>query len=320
LERFPIVDVHLAVEGRDEGGFVVAVEGSEQMGSKAKFWCKRLGTEERYLLKYPRPNTGEDWAEKIAADLAGDGGLRLPHARVDFAMYEGRRAVLVKDFLGDGDRLIHGNELLLERDPDYPSDLRRVRQHTLASVFDVLHVQAVRLPRAVDLSIQVRTAADLYSGYLVLDALIGNTDRHHENWGILLKRDEGGERVLTLAPTYDHGSCLGRELRDEERRSRMTTVDRRSNVSAYAERARSAFYGAADAPKPLGTFALLRQASDRHGPAVRAWIERMVSARRDFPYEGLLERVPPRIMSMEAKEFARLLLEYNFKRIQETVG
>jgi len=58
------------------------------MGSKAKFWCKRVGTEERYLLKYPRTNTGEDWAEKIAAELAGSRGLRLPHARVDFAMFE----------------------------------------------------------------------------------------------------------------------------------------------------------------------------------------------------------------------------------------
>jgi hypothetical protein len=307
-------------KGDDEGGFIVAVEGSEQMGSKAKFWCKRVGTEERYLLKYPRPDTGEDWAEKIAAELAGDGGLRLPRARVDFATFEGRRAVLVRDFLGDGDRLIHGNELLLERDPDYPSDLRRVRQHTLASVFEVLDVQAVQLPAGVDLPDQVRTAADLYSGYLVLDALIGNTDRHHENWGILLKRAVGAARVLTLAPTYDHGSCLGRELRDEERRRRVTTVDTRSNLPAYAERARSAFYGAADAPSPLGTFDLLRLASEHRGSAVRAWIERMVSARRELPYEGLVERVPPTIMSIEAKEFTRFLLEYNFNRIQEAVG
>ena len=27
-----------------------------------------------------------------------------------------------------------------------------------------------------------------FMGYLVLDALTGNTDRHHDNWGILVLR------------------------------------------------------------------------------------------------------------------------------------
>jgi len=35
-------------------------------------------------------------------------------------------------------------------------------------------------------------AKERLADYLVLDALIGNTDRHHENWGILRKRTERG--------------------------------------------------------------------------------------------------------------------------------
>jgi HipA-like C-terminal domain len=215
VERFPIIDVHLSDNGVGSG-FVVDVEDAEQMGSKEKFWCKRVDTDERFLLKYPRPETGEDWAEKIAAELAGGAGLRLPHARVELAKFKDRPAVLVKDFLGDGERLIHGNELLLERDPEYPAEMHRVRQHTLANVFEVLEAQRVTVPRGFDLPDGVRTVADLYSGHLVLDALIGNTDRHHENWGIVVRREPAGERLLTLAPTYDHGSSLGRELRGEE--------------------------------------------------------------------------------------------------------
>jgi hypothetical protein len=45
-------------------------------------------------------------------------------------------------------------------------------------------------------------------GLLVLDALIANTDRHHENWGVL-----AGARVL--APSFDHGTAWGFNLRDE---------------------------------------------------------------------------------------------------------
>ena len=317
MERFPVIDVRLTSDiGTD---FVVSLEDTEQMGSKEKFWCKRRGTEERYLLKYPRASTGEDWAEKIAAELAGDAGLRLPHASVDLATHRGRTAVLVRDFLEEGERLIHGNELLWERDPDYPHEMRRVPQHTLASVFDALEARTVEVPHGLDLPDGVRTAVDLYSGYLVLDALIGNTDRHHENWGIVAKKGTDGVRMLSVAPTYDHGSSLGRELRDEKRQKIRTTADLRSDLAAYAMRARSAFFRTADAAGPLGTFDLLKVAAERAGSAVRAWVARVEAARRALPYDVLIDRVPPERMTIEAREFTSLLLEYNFNRICEAV-
>ena len=52
--------------------------------------------------------------------------------------------------------------------------------------------------------------------YLLLDAVIGNVDRHHENWGILGK-DVDGSVKGRLAPTFDHASSLGRELLDTGR-------------------------------------------------------------------------------------------------------
>ena len=32
----------------------------------------------------------------------------------------------------------------------------------------------------------IENARDLFIGYILLDALIGNGDRHHENWGFVL--------------------------------------------------------------------------------------------------------------------------------------
>ena len=51
---------------------------------------------------------------------------------------------------------------------------------------------------------------------MVLDAVIGNTDRHHESWGFL-RRQVGGQWKGRLAPTFDRASSLGRELLDERR-------------------------------------------------------------------------------------------------------
>ena len=59
-----------------------SVSESEEMGSKDKFWYLHPKTEEGWLFKYPRCNTGEHWAEKIAAELANL--LEISHARVEF--------------------------------------------------------------------------------------------------------------------------------------------------------------------------------------------------------------------------------------------
>ena len=52
--------------------------------------------------------------------------------------------------------------------------------------------------------------------YIVLDALIGNTDRHHENWALLRKKINNKWSGQT-SPSFDHASSLGRELEDRKR-------------------------------------------------------------------------------------------------------
>ena len=62
-------------------------ESEEMMGSKNKFWyLDPMEEEEYWLFKYPRCNTGEHWAEKIAAEVAAL--LEIPHARVELAVFE----------------------------------------------------------------------------------------------------------------------------------------------------------------------------------------------------------------------------------------
>jgi hypothetical protein len=64
-----------------------------------------------------------------------------------------------------------------------------------------------------------------------------NTDRHHENWGILV--DPTATEPPCLAPSFDHASSLGFLLSDDERAERLQTNDRNRTVEAFAERGRS---------------------------------------------------------------------------------
>ena len=55
------------------------------------------------------------------------------------------------------------------------------------------------------------------ASYALLDGLIGNTDRHHENWMVDYIYYQGDQRYKVF-PSFDHASSLGRELAEERRR------------------------------------------------------------------------------------------------------
>lgn len=46
---------------------------------------------------------------------------------------------------------------------------------------------------------------------LVFDALIGNTDRHQDNWGLIFSMQEDRPTAARLAPLFDNGTSLGHE-------------------------------------------------------------------------------------------------------------
>ena len=112
----------------------------EPMGTKEKDW-RLTPNGEPWLLKLSRKDTrtgifaGEDWSEKIAAEIAEL--LGIPHAFVELAVADGCPGVIVKDFISDRRtrKLTHGNELLVKRVSAYPRDQKRgVSLHTVEAV------------------------------------------------------------------------------------------------------------------------------------------------------------------------------------------
>ena len=83
----------------------------EDLGGKEKFWYRKQGeTAVPWLFKYPRPNSGEHWAEKIAAEVAGL--LSISCARVELATFQGFRGSSSESFLGQNQQLFLGNQIL----------------------------------------------------------------------------------------------------------------------------------------------------------------------------------------------------------------
>lgn len=208
----------------------------EPLGTKRKFWFNDGDC--RKLFKSDDRGTGEDWAEKIACELCEL--LGLPHVVYNLAQEtDGRRrpGVVCESCADEQFSLVLGNQFLLERDPNYPGQgghKYAVREHTIDAVSEVL----ATLEPPPDKWVQkvpagIETALDVFAGYVMLDAWIANQDRHHENWAAL--RDGN---TLCLAPTFDHGASMARNISDKEREERLGSRDRNRQIPQFVRRAR----------------------------------------------------------------------------------
>ena len=290
-----------------------SAEDIEYLGAKPKFWFTRNG--KRFLFKAENRNTGEDWAEKIVCELARH--LGLPHVHYELAQEVGGYAhpgVVCERFVEGNQAFLMGNQLLFQRDEQYPHDQRyRVRAHTVKAVLKALG--ELEMPGQQWLSgvpPEIQTAVDVFVGYVMLDAWVANQDRHHQNWGAI--RDGN---ALRLGPTFDHGASLARNLQDSEREARMNTRDGGLGIEHFAERARTAFYPDGGGSRTLLTFEAFDQFKIVAPGAARAWLLQLESISTET-IQNTISQVPLTRMTSTTRAFTLRLLELNRQRLLET--
>ncbi|MFC1566907.1 HipA domain-containing protein [bacterium] len=74
-------------------------------------------------------------------------------------------------------------------------DMKKGTKHNLQTLFDIMKDE------------KVDNWLELWIKYFVFDSLIGNTDRHQDNWGILYCKDQ-----RFLSPAFDNGTSMGYEI------------------------------------------------------------------------------------------------------------
>lgn len=283
---------------------------TEHLGSKQKFWYRRSDAESQWLFKYPQPGTGLHWSEKVAAEIANLMGIR--HAKVELAIFEGERGSATESFVGGGSELIHGNQVLAGKVLGYdPVRRSRNSDHTLANIW-----------RALDsafATIDERERAKLqFAGYLILDALVGNTDRHHENWGLLRKRIDSRWQEA-LAPTFDHASSLGRELPDiGPKKSRKRLLDEK-RIGDYVEGGRGGVFWSDNDKKAPSPLELVRRAST-DDPALFQKVLQKVNVLDMFQIREVVDRIPEEWMSVPARDFALALVGYSLDELRKSLA
>ncbi|KAA6301603.1 MAG: hypothetical protein EZS26_002209 [Candidatus Ordinivivax streblomastigis] len=203
--------------------------------SKVKFidvskWKKELhvhtsGTRNKYILtsdkggdKYYfkksllKPNKDykyEFWSEVIASQIGELLGFEVVH--YDVAFFDKEIGCISKSVIDwNNEELTEGYAFIIEKYPDFQDNFKKA--HSFQKIIGSL--------RTLELEHCIRNIIDM----IVFDAIIGNTDRHSENWAVIISNKEvidaikevGKKNNYKFSPLYDNGSSLGRELSNEK--------------------------------------------------------------------------------------------------------
>jgi len=218
---------------------------NEYTGSEKKTTMLYGG--ERYMLKYPDPVRNKkikgelmgglsyknnQFSEHIGCCIFRSCGFETQETVLGhFTDKEGKKKIVVgcKDFTQQGGKLFEinklGNQTLVNQ---------AKLDATIENVYGVIN--------DCDL---IENKSEILNGFwdmFVVDALIGNGDRHLGNWGILVK-----DSLVKLAPVYDCGSSLGAMLDDSTMEEMLQSSNEFKNqaynkLSCYYMNGKRIFY------------------------------------------------------------------------------
>jgi len=183
-------------------------QGLSSTGKRVKAWYVRNHDNKVFLFKVPKKYesinfiTFELWTEIIAYQVGTALGLDMPF--IYPAKNQDEYGVLVENFIAPDESLTEAKDFL--------RPFGQNPHHNINLIENFLKNFNAKLWHQ-------------FKKMLIFDALIGNNDRHDENWGLCYKIDSlinqnktnVGELRTTLrfAPIYDNASCLTRELTEE---------------------------------------------------------------------------------------------------------
>lgn len=129
---------------------------------------------------------------------------------------DGCNVVVMKNFLNEGEQLIAFNgvgESSLERD-------KELYQYSYDDIISMLqeNTKSTNVPQTVE----------RFWDMFIVDALIGNFDRHGGNWGFIKENNQ-----YRMAPVYDNGSSLFPRLNTDERLADILKFEDEINQRVY---------------------------------------------------------------------------------------
>ena len=165
---------------------------------------------EKYMVKMPDPirkktldlgYMNNQYSEYIGCHIFESVGIPVQKTILVKLNKDGKEkiAVACKDFLNSGEELIEISNVSLSLSTEKKYKI------SIEDVYEIINKMSVNYK--LDENKLISNFWDMF----VVDALIGNTDRHFGNWGFIKKDD-----IISFAPVYDCGSSLHPLLSENE--------------------------------------------------------------------------------------------------------
>lgn len=167
----------------------------------------------RYLFKKSFERHPEQcWIEVLAYRVGCLMGVDVPPTFI--AIKDGTIGALIEWFYDDIKDIkflsYHdGGDLITRKIKNF--DRKTGEQHNFDTIKTILeHLESTKLqPTIVSFQTNWR---EHWAKVFTFDAMIGNTDRHQENWGLMFYEDTDDGLLIKPSPAFDNGTSMGYEI------------------------------------------------------------------------------------------------------------
>lgn len=272
-----------------------------------------LKTTHRYLFKLSASRYPEQfWAEIIAYRLGIQMDIEVPPTFVSYDSIKKQSGALIEWFLRPTNFPYHNEYYIPGGDfcqvfiPKF--DRKKGKEHnfeTVSKIFDELQSG----PHFNE------DWKEYWAKTFLFDALIGNTDRHQDNWGIIVQHDfkPNPEIETRISPVFDNGTSMGHEISS----SKFEYYCDSNNLMKYISNGLHHMKWNIDGPK-IGHLEKLQKLIE-HYPKTRQVILHCLKKVNYETFKSILDdlvafKIPTRL-STERAAFMLRLLQFRHQRL-----
>ena len=274
----------------------------EGSGRSEKIWLKNSTTDQIGLFKYTKDqNTKDHISEKLASDIAAL--LDIECAHVELGFFHGREGSMSFLINQDGEDLIEGIWLINEYYPSYSAE--KMYDDTVGEYYSI---------EMLTTAIQKYGLLPDLLRMLVFDYLIGNTDRHQNNWAIISK----GEREYAFSPLYDNSSSLCCYVQEQHLGSLLGNDARRWNTLVRTKSLSIVRIDKKNRKRPRHE-EVIAYIWEHYSDQVQGFIEQIQHKITESNIDQLLSDYPENQLSIERKELIKRFLLAKVRLIDEII-
>ncbi len=188
--------------------------------------------DKRYLVKFPDPIREKNknisyinnaFSEYIGSSIFNMVGIPAQNTLLGIYEYNNKEKIVCacEDFTDYSHNLYEFERLALSINPDKKIDTEL--SDIMYSISEICKNMSV-----INITESIK---DKFWDMFIIDFLIGNTDRHNGNWGLLIDLESSS---AVFSPIYDCGSCLNPLLEDSDIEELSETEIKNLSINCYS--------------------------------------------------------------------------------------